>query len=154
MLPRIVFAVVLVVAAAVIAALLDRRRSPEAPTRDRYPVPRQLDRNDFARPEAPWIVVLFSSTTCQSCASLAPKVAALESAEVAVHDVEFHADPALHERYEISGIPTTVIADADGVVRAAFIGSMSATDLWAAAAEVRSPGSTPEPDLGRSALEM
>ena len=146
-------AAVLVGVAAVAAMLLERRRTPEPPTRDRFPVPRQLDRNDFSRPDAPWIVVLFSSTSCESCAALVPKVLALESPEVAVHDAEFHADGALHERYEISGIPTTVIADGDGVVRAAFVGAMSATDLWAAAAEVRAPGSTPEPQLGRAAME-
>jgi hypothetical protein len=62
--------------------------------------------------------------------------------------VEFHAQPDVHRRYEISGIPTTVVADADGVVRAAFVGSVTATDLWAAVAEARTPGSTPEPELG------
>jgi hypothetical protein len=35
------------------------------------------------------------------------------------------------------------------VTRAAFLGPTSATDLWAAVAELRRPGSTPEPDLGR-----
>jgi hypothetical protein len=33
-------------------------------------------------------------------------------------------------------------------VRRAFVGAFTATDLWAAVAELRSPGSTPEPDLG------
>jgi len=36
-----------------------------------------------------------------------------------------------------------------GVVRAAFVGAFSATDLWAAVAEARAPGSTPEPELGQ-----
>ncbi len=43
-----------------------------------------------------------------------------------------------------------VVADADGVARASFIGPATATDLWATVAEVRQPGSSPEPDLGRS----
>ena len=42
-----------------------------------------------------------------------------------------------------------VIADANGVIRAGFIGPMSATDLWAAVAEAREPGSSPEPNLGQ-----
>ena len=41
-----------------------------------------------------------------------------------------------------------MIADADGVVQRAFVGAFTATDLWAAVAELRVPGSTPEPDLG------
>jgi len=41
-----------------------------------------------------------------------------------------------------------LIADADGVVQRAFVGSVSATDLWAAVADVRLPGSVPEAGLG------
>jgi hypothetical protein len=43
----------------------------------------------------------------------------------------------------------TLIADAEGVVKATFVSVPSATDLWAAVAEVRRPGSSPEPGLGR-----
>ena len=41
-----------------------------------------------------------------------------------------------------------MIADREGVVRRAFLGSTTATDLWAAVAELHGPGSTPEPDVG------
>lgn len=144
---RLVLAAALIAAALVVAWLLQRRR-PAPPVRDVYPVPRQLDRGDFPRSEAPWLVALFSSTTCDSCAGLASKLAVLDSPAVAACDIEFHAQPDLHRRYEISGIPTTLVADAQGVVRAAFVGSVTATDLWAAVAEARAPGSTPEPELG------
>jgi hypothetical protein len=40
-------------------------------------------------------------------------------------------------------VPVVAVADADGVVRAGFAGPISATDLWAAVAEARSPGSLP-----------
>jgi hypothetical protein len=36
------------------------------------------------------------------------------------------------------------------VVRASFVGPPTATDLWAAVAEARQPGVSPEPGLGRS----
>jgi hypothetical protein len=144
---RIAIAAAIVVVAVVVAWLIERRR-PAAPPRTVYPVPRQLDRRDFPRPDAGWLVALFSSTTCDGCEGMAAKVAVLESPSVAVADVEFHARRDLHDRYEISGIPMTVVADADGVVRAAFVGQASATDLWAAVAECRAPGSTPEPELG------
>lgn len=149
---RIALAAALVAVAVVVAWVLERRRTTEPPTRDAYPVPRQLDRSEFPRRDAPWLVALFSSTACDSCLVMAPKVAALESHDVATCDIEFHDHRELHERYEVSGIPTIVVADADGVVRAAFVGSVSATDLWAAVAELRRPGSTPEPDLGRDTL--
>ena len=144
---RLLLAAVLIAAAVGVAWLLQRRR-PAPPVRDVYPVPRQLDRADFPRADAPWLVALFSSTTCDSCAGIARKLAVLDSPAVVACDIEFHAQPDLHRRYEISGIPTTLLADAEGVVRAAFVGSVTATDLWAAVAEARAPGSTPEPDLG------
>jgi Thioredoxin len=145
---RIGLAVALIVVALAVAFVLQRRR-PAAPPRDVYPVPRQLDRNDFRRADTPWLVALFSSTTCDSCDGLPAKLAVLESADVATCEIEYHAQPDLHRRYEIAGIPTTVVTDADGVVRAAFVGAFTATDLWAAVAEARAPGSTPEPELGR-----
>ena len=103
-------------------------------------MPRQLDRADFPRPDAPWLVALFSSATCDSCQGLAPKIAVLESADVATCEIEAERRGDLHRRYEISAIPMTVIADADGVVQRAFVGAFTATDLWAAVAELARSG--------------
>ena len=125
-----------------------RRRAPEGPPRDAYPVPRQLARADFARPDAPWLIAYFSSESCASCQGLGPKVAVLESAEVATCEVGFSSQRELHERYDVSAIPMILIANSGGVVLRAFVGPTSATDLWAALAECREPGSTPEADLG------
>ena len=144
---RLLLAGALLAVAIVIAWRLERRR-PAPPPRDVYPVPRQLDRADFPRPDAPWLVALFSSSSCGSCAGVAAKVAVLDSHQVAACEIEFEQGADLHHRYGISGIPTVVIADAEGVVRGAFVGSATATDLWAAVAEARQPGSSPEPGLG------
>jgi thiol-disulfide isomerase/thioredoxin len=144
---RLVVAAGLLTAAVAVAWWLNRRR-PAAPPRDTYPIPRQLDRADFTRPDAPWLVVLFSSSTCDSCARMAPKVEAVESAEVAVQEVEYTVYPALHQRYAISGVPTILLVDGAGVVHNGFVGPVSATDLWAAVAEMREPGVSPEPGLG------
>lgn len=100
----------------------------------------QLDRADFPRPDAQWLAVLFSSSECDSCLAMAPRVRALESPEVAVCEVEFFASRALHARYQIDGVPIVVLVDAEGVTRASFTGSVTATDLWAAVAEARSGG--------------
>ncbi|HEU5305916.1 MAG TPA: thioredoxin family protein [Acidimicrobiia bacterium] len=147
MVVRIVIAL-LVLATVGGVALLMRRRPPDAPPRDVFPVPKQLDRSDFPRPDARWLVALFSSATCDSCHGLGDKLTPLESADVAVCDVDFEQQEALHRRYELAAIPTTVIADHEGVVCRAFVGAFTATDLWAAVAELRDPGSSPEPDLG------
>jgi hypothetical protein len=144
---RIVIALVILVAVGVIAFVL-RRRPPDAPPRDVYPVPKQLDRDDFRRPEAEWLVALFSSAACDSCQGLDDKLTPLESGDVAVCVIDAEHFGALHRRYELAAIPTTVVADHEGVVRRAFVGAFTATDLWAAVAELRAPGTTPEPDLG------
>lgn len=124
--------------------VVQRRRTPDAPTQRRYNVPEQLDRSDFVRPEAPWLVAVFTSDVCDQCADVAAKAAVLESDEVAVANLEFTAERDLHARYSIDAVPTLVIVDADGVTRRSFLGPMTATDLWAAVAELRDPDAAPD----------
>jgi glucose/arabinose dehydrogenase len=146
---RLLVAVVVAAVAVAVALVLRRRQRLDAPTQGGWTVPTQLDRADFAQPERPWLVATFSSATCQTCADVVRKAAVLASGDVAVTEVEYGAQTELHRRYRVDAVPMTVIADRDGVVRASFIGPVTATDLWAAVAEVRSPGSSPEPGLGR-----
>jgi hypothetical protein len=149
MIGQLAVALVLAVVAVVVAMLLRRRGRADAPTQSTLALPSQLDRADFDRPDAEWLVVVFSSATCASCASMVDKAQVLASASVAVQDVEAKVRADLHGRYHIDAVPITLMADRAGVVRAAFVGPATATDLWAAAAEVREPGSSPEPDIGR-----
>ncbi len=148
---RVALAAGFIVVAAIVALVLERRRAAP-PARDAYPVPAQLDRADFPRPDTPWLVALFSSTRCDSCAGMADKMVVLECAAVVTCDIADETRRDLHERYAISGLPMLLVADAECVVRRAFVGSATATDVWAAVAELRAPGSTPEPDLGRELL--
>ena len=141
---RVLIVAVIAVLAAVIAAVIQRRRPPALPADTGYHVPTQLHRGDFVGPERPWLVVVFTSATCSTCRGMWEKAQHLESDAVAVQEVEVGEARALHDRYGIDGVPTTVVADADGVVRASFLGPATATDLWAAVAEVREPGSVPE----------
>ena len=149
---RVVIAAVLAVAAVVVARLLERRR-PAPPTqsgvRTGWAPPGQLDRADFDDADRPWLVVVFTSASCDSCKDATAKAEVLASDEVAVQVVAWQDNKDLHDRYDMEVVPTTVIADAEGVVHAAFVGAPSATDLWAAVAEARSPGTSPEPDLGK-----
>jgi hypothetical protein len=135
---RVVIGLVLVAAAIAVALVLARRRPPAAPVRDGDRIPRQLHRGDFPDPSAPWLVVLFSSSTCDSCAVMAAKVAALSSSEVATCEIEFTAHRDLHERYGIEAVPLVLVADDRGEVLVSFEGPTTATDLWAAVAQVRS----------------
>jgi hypothetical protein len=140
---RLLVALVIVAVVAVVAVVARRRRTPDAPTQRRYTVPTQLDRQDFDRPDTPWLVAVFTSATCSVCHSVLDKARVLDSDDVAVVEVEYAAGRDVHERYSIDAVPTTVVADADGVAVATFLGPMTATDLWAAVAEAREPGSTP-----------
>ena len=149
MIAQLLVAAVLAGLAVAVALVVRRRQRPDGPTQGpSWTAPSQLDRTDFGRPEAEWLVAVFSSATCASCAEMVAKAQALASANVAVEEVEARARPDVHRRYGIEAVPIVVVADDTGVVRAAFIGPATATDLWAAVAEVRAPGTTPEPDLG------
>ena len=142
---RALTAIVLAALVLGVAALMQRRRRPDAPVRTGYAVPQQLDRADFDRSGTPWLVAVFTSATCTSCAGVWDRARHLECAEVAVQEVEVKTRQDLHDRYRIEAVPTTVVADAAGVVRQSWVGPITATDLWAAVAELREPGSTPGP---------
>ncbi len=145
---QVLVAVVVMGAAVALGVLLRRRREVAAPTQPTAVVPAQVDRADFPGATAPWVVVVFSSKTCNSCADVLSKAAVLASSEVDVVDVEFGAAPSLHRKYNVQGVPMVAVADADGVVHRGFVGLVTATDLWAAVADARQPGSSPEPELG------
>ena len=149
---RLVLAAVLVAVAVVVAVVVERRR-PAPPTQPRWSAPSQLDRADFDQPGTPWLVAVFTSADCDACPRTVTQAAVLAAPDVAVQEVERTAAPALHRRYTIEAVPTVVVADAAGVVQASFVGPPSATDLWAAVAELRAPGSTPGPGIGRSGDE-
>lgn len=137
---RLLVAAALVVVAVGIALVLRRRAAPDAPTQPRtWSVPAQLDRAEFARPDAPWLVAVFTSATCATCAAVASSAQVLASDAVAVDVVEFGAQRPLHERYGIDAVPITVITGADGAVVRSFVGPVTATDLWAAVAGARDP---------------
>ena len=138
---------ILTVAGAMIIALVVswflRRRQNDAPTQGGFELPVQLDRNDFASPEAPWLVVVFTSAACGTCNDVVSKAEVLSSHDVVVVRVDYTTDAQMHARYKIEAVPALVVADAVGVVKAGFLGPIKAQDLWAAVAECREPGSSP-----------
>jgi hypothetical protein len=142
--------VVVAMLVAVGVSVVLRRRTADAPTQGGYQMPTQLDRGDFVSPEAPWLVAIFTSSTCDACADVANKAMVMASSDVAVQRIDYIVDAALHKRYKIDAVPTLVIVDQRGVVKNGFLGPVKAQDLWAAVAECREPGSTPDPCSGHS----
>lgn len=141
---RALTAVVLAGVVLLVAWLLQRRRAPEEPVRTGYAIPDRLARADFDRPEAPWLVAVFTSATCSSCRGVWDRAQHLASDVVAVQELEVTARKDVHDRYGIEAVPATLVVDADGTVVRSFLGPVTATDLWAAVAEAREPGSTPD----------
>ncbi len=140
---RLLLAIALVAVVAVVANLVRRRREADPPTQVRGEIPAQLDRNDFDGDG--WLVAVFTSATCSTCADVVSKAEVLSSDEVTVVTASFQEQRGLHERYHIDAVPCLVIADRDGVVHTGFLGPVTATDLWAAIADAREPGSiTPD----------
>jgi len=134
---QVIVAAVVLVAALVVGAVLRRQRSPDAPTQPEYSTPSQIDRADFATGGAEWLVAVFSSATCTTCRDIVDKAMVLACTEVAVVDIEYSANTALHRKYHIDAVPILLLADRQGVVRANFVGPVTATDLWAAVARAR-----------------
>ena len=126
-----------VVVVALLANLWQRKRQVDAPTQGTSEVPSQVDRADFVRPDSPWLVLAFTSATCQTCSDIERKVRVLETNSVAIQILEYTAERELHARYKIDAVPAVLMADSNGVVQANFLGQVSATDLWAALARVR-----------------
>ena len=136
---RLLLAVAVVAVVAIVAEVVRRRREADPPTQARGDIPAQLDRGDFDGES--WVVAVFTSDSCTTCADVVRKAEVLRSNEVAVAAVSYQARKDLHERYDVDAVPCLVIADADGVVHAGFLGPVTATDLWAAIANARDPGS-------------
>jgi thioredoxin-related protein len=122
----VIMAVVAAVAAA--AAWWQSRARRPVPTATRGEPPAQLDRNDFRAPEAPWLIAVFTSETCSSCAAVWNDVAGHESQDVVTENVEVQRSPELHRRYHIESVPTAVVVDRDGLTRAAFVGPLGQGD--------------------------
>jgi hypothetical protein len=115
-----------VIAAGLVAALLERRRVRRpAPAPVSESAPRQVDRADFARPTASWLVLLFSSQSCESCAAMAADA-------VAVDEVDYAGRRDLHEKYRIEAVPVVGVYDTLGVARFRFAGPVPAEHIWSA----------------------
>lgn len=125
-----VFIAVAIVMVGIIVAYVVRRRDTQRMARgDSWSVPAQLERSDFADPQANRLVVVFSSATCGACARTWQRVNELAPPGFALDEVSYQDRRDLHDRYGIDAVPTLVIADAEGVVQASFVGPPSDIEL-------------------------
>lgn len=134
---RLVLALAIVAIAGVVALVARRRRQPDPPTQARFESPQQLDRRDFPHADHEWLLIAFTSATCHTCADVVAKASVAASTAVGFAEIEYNAERALHSRYKIDAVPTLLLADRDGVVKASYLGRVTATDLWADIARAR-----------------
>lgn len=122
MIVRLAIAAVVVVVVVVITQIVNRRRTLDGPTVTGTELPAYVDRNDFVSPAARHLVVVFSAEHCLACVDVWSWVQTLESADVAVQDVEASRDRDLHRRYRIDSVPATLVIDTAGVVTQQVLG--------------------------------
>ena len=82
---------------------------------------------------------MFSSETCDSCATAVERARGLASADVAVQEVEVTARGDLHRRYNVEAVPTLLVADRQGVVRASIVGPPGLDELESALGDLTKP---------------
>jgi hypothetical protein len=128
MILRFAIAAAIIVIAVTATIVLERRRTRRASVSG-VDVPTHVDRADFPATAAPWLVVMFSKGDCESCAIMRDRITALGSDDIAVYEVDFAGARAVHERYGIAAVPTTVVVDASGEVRESWIGRATQAEL-------------------------
>ena len=127
-----------------LAVLLQRWR-PGGPVATGWSVPGHLDRADFATPDVPWLVAVFSSTDCPTCASRVAEAHSLAAALGGGQEVPAESAGDLHDRYQVDAVPMRVVADGDGLVRAHHPGPSSPGELRTVLEKARSSRSFDEP---------
>ena len=125
MLLRLGILVILTFIAVAVALALQRRRT-EPPSSPSYRSISEIDRSDFDHPEAPLLVVMFGSNTCNTCPVVWETISDLG---VPAERVDVQDDPRRHKRYRIDGVPTTIIANAAGVVAKTWFGPVTKEQL-------------------------
>ncbi|MDE0115313.1 MAG: hypothetical protein OXT07_01630 [bacterium] len=133
---RTLIALAVIAGALAVAWLARRFRSP-SPTAPTYSVPARLERWDFAQPNAEWLLAVFTSKTCSTCAAVVKAAQSLADDSMAVQEVEFRRHSELHRRYAVDAVPLAVLADRTGAACASLAGPATAAELSALIASAR-----------------
>jgi hypothetical protein len=134
-----------VVAVAVIAHRTQAPRSISAPGTQGWSLPQHLDRASLPHPDAPWLLAVFWSATCDTCTDVLAHARRLAAADLAVVDVEYGEQRAVHERYGIEAVPAVAVVDHDGGVRDWILGPVTAEQLAGAVQAARRPAGSADP---------
>ncbi len=114
--------VLLLGAFAVVVAYLVNKRNADSPSVPKNSLPIQIDRTDFEKPKTEWILVFFSSNSCDSCQKVRDLLESLTLDSLHIQEVEFPQETTTHQRYGIDSVPITLVAGTDGVVIWSYAG--------------------------------
>ena len=87
-----------------------------------WSIPGHLSREDFNFLNEPWLVVIFSSESCETCKPVVTEGMKLTSLGVAIQEVTAETNKGLHEKYDIDAVPMLLLVDKFGVVRSSYLG--------------------------------
>ena len=118
---RLIVLIVLSCGASIVALLLRKLNYRNFVTSG-WSIPGHLSREDFNFLNEPWLVVIFSSESCETCKPVVTEGMKLASLGVAIQEVTAETNKSLHEKYDIDAVPMLLLVDKFGVVRSSYLG--------------------------------
>jgi len=116
---------VLLSCGAFLAAVLLRKLNYRNFVTSGWSVPGHLSREDFEFLNEPWLVVVFSSESCETCKPVVAESMKLASLGIAIQEVAAETKKDLHEKYGIDAVPMLLLVDKFGVVRSSHLGPVN-----------------------------
>ncbi len=132
---RLLIAAAIAATVSLIAALLKRNSSSQLISVRRNALPTRVPASEVGLDVGPAIIA-FTESSCDSCQEVVRLIRGPAGAGIPVADVEFGAEPALHRRFEIDTVPTTLVVDSEGSVIAGWVGRVDLGEFAAALAEI------------------
>ena len=108
-----------------LAAVLLRKLNYRNFVTSGWSVPGHLIRADFGFLNEPWLVVIFSSESCETCKPVVAEGMKLTSLGIAIQEIAAETNRELHEKYDIDAVPMLLLVDKFGVVRSSHLGPIN-----------------------------
>ena len=105
-----------------LAAVLLRKLNYRNFVTSGWSIPGHLNREDFGFLSEPWLVVIFSSDSCETCKPVVAESMKLSSLGIAVQEIALETNKDLHKKYDIDAVPMLLLVDKFGVVRSSHLG--------------------------------
>ena len=94
-----------------------------------WSIPGHLSREDFGFINEPWLVVIFSSESCETCKPVVAESMKLSSLGIAIQEIALETNKDLHEKYDIDAVPMLLLVDKFGVVRSSHLGPTNSEEV-------------------------